>query len=150
MKKWTALGRAVAMGAIVLCSAAARGEPADPCAVPGYLLFGDSLLDRVNAAVKKDKTLQIVALGGVSSTLPGPDGANFAYPARLEAALARRLPGVKVIVTALTKPRQTAAEMAESIDQVTARPKAEFGGMADGNLRRGARNRSRRVPRLGF
>ncbi len=63
MKKWTALGRAVAIGAIVLCSAAARGEPADMCAVPGYLLFGDSLLDRVNAAVKKDKTLQIVALG---------------------------------------------------------------------------------------
>src|SRR5215203_3761843 len=54
MKKWTALGRAVAVGAIVLCSAAARGEPADICAVPSYLLFGDSLLTRVNAAVKKD------------------------------------------------------------------------------------------------
>ena len=107
MKKWTALGRAVAVGAIVLCSAAARGEPADICAVPSYLLFGDSLLNRVNAAVKKDGTLRIVALGGVSSTLPGP-----------EAALSRRLPGVKVIVTTLTKPRQTAAEMAESIDKL--------------------------------
>ena len=91
-------------------------EPADPCAVPGYLLFGDSQLDRVNAEVKKDKTLKIVALGGTSSTLPGPDGATFAYPARLEAALTRRLPGVKVTVTALTKPRQTAEEMAESIE----------------------------------
>ena len=110
MKKWTALGRAVAMGAIVLCSARQRAaKPADPCAVPGYLLFGDSLLDRVDAAVNKDKALKIVALGGTSSTLPGPDGASFAYPARLEAALARRLPGVKVTVTALTKPRQTAA-----------------------------------------
>ena len=39
------------------------GEPADACAVPGYLLFGDSLLDRVNAAVNKDKELKIVALG---------------------------------------------------------------------------------------
>ena len=74
MKKWTALGRAVAVGAIVLCSAAARGEPADICAVPSYLLFGDSLLNRVNAAVKKDGTLRIVALGGVSSTLPGRTG----------------------------------------------------------------------------
>ena len=90
MKKWTALGRAAAIGAIVLCSAAARGEPADICAVPSYLLFGDSLLNRVSAAVKKDKTLQIVALGGVSSTLPGPDGPNFAYPARLEAALVQQ------------------------------------------------------------
>ena len=118
MKKWTALGRAVAMGAIVLCSAAARGEAADICAVPGYLLFGDSQLDRVHAAVNKDKELKIVALGGTSSTLPGPDGASFAYPARLEAALTRRLPGVKVTVTAVTKPRQTAAEMAESIEQL--------------------------------
>src|SRR3954451_17976064 len=102
-KKWTALGRAVAMGAILLCSAVAPGESADLCAVPGYLLFGDSLLNRVNAAVTKGKELKIVALGGVSSTLPGPDGASFAYPARLEAALARRLPGVKVTVTALTR-----------------------------------------------
>ena len=91
MKSWTATGRAVAIGAIVLCSAVARGEPADLCAVPGYLLFGDSQLDRVNAEVKKDKTLRVVALGGTSSTLPGPDGATFAYPARLEAALTRRL-----------------------------------------------------------
>jgi hypothetical protein len=118
MKKWTALARAVAIGAIVLCSAAVRGEPADVCAVPGYLLFGDSLLNRVNTAVTKEKELRIVALGGTSSMLPGPDGPNFAYPARLEAALARRLPGVKVTVTTLTRPRQTADEMAESIDKL--------------------------------
>ena len=118
MKQWTALGRAVAIGAIVLCSAAARGEPADPCAVPAYLLFGDSQLDRVRAAVKKDRALRIVALGGTSSTLPGPDGPSSAYPARLEAALTRRLPGIKVTVTALTMPRQTAAEMAGSIDKL--------------------------------
>ena len=118
MKSWTATGRAVAVGAIVLCSAVVRGEPADLCAVPGYLLFGDSLLNRVSAAVTKEKELKIVALGGVSSTLPGPDGASFAYPARLEAALTRRLPGVRVAVTALTKPRQTAEQMAESIEKL--------------------------------
>jgi hypothetical protein len=118
MKTWTALGRAVATGAILLCGAVARGEAADMCAVPGYLLFGDSLLNRVNAAVTKEKELRIVALGGVSSTLPGPDGPSFAYPARLEAALTRRLPGVKVMVTMLTKTRQTAAEMAESIGKL--------------------------------
>lgn len=118
MKKWTALGRAVAVGAVILCGAAARGEPADVCAVPGYLLFGDSLLNRVNAAVTKEKTLKIVALGGASSTLPGPDGPSFAYPARLEAALERRLPGVKVTVTVETKSRQSAEEMAESIGKL--------------------------------
>jgi hypothetical protein len=118
MKKWTAVGRAVAVVAICLCSAVARGGPADVCAVPGYLLFGDSSLDRVHNEVQKDKELRIVALGGVSSTLPGSDGASFAYPARLQAALAHRLPGVKITVTAVTKPRQTATEMVKSIDQL--------------------------------
>jgi hypothetical protein len=119
MTTWTALGRAVAVGAIVLCSAAAAfGEPADPCSVPGYLLFGDSKLDRVHAAVEKEKALRIAVLGGTSSSLPGPDGVNAAYPARLEAALGRRLPGIKVTVGVVSRPRQTAEQMAESINQL--------------------------------
>lgn len=119
MTTWTALGRAVAVGAIVLCSAAAgRTEPADPCSVPGYLLFGDSKLDRVHAAAEKEKVLRIAVLGGTSSILPGPDGANSAYPARLEAALSKRLPGLKVSVAVVSRPRQTAEQMAESIDQL--------------------------------
>jgi hypothetical protein len=118
MRTSAALGRAVAMAAIVLCSAGAQAEPADPCALPNYLLFGDAPLDRAHAAVEKEKTLRIVALGGTSSTLPGPDGASFAYPARLEAALTRRLPGVKVTVVAATRPRQTAAQMVEAIGQL--------------------------------
>jgi hypothetical protein len=118
MTKWTALGRVAAICTMALCSAAVRGEPADPCAVPGYLLFGDSQLDRVHAAVEKDKELRVVALGGTSSTLPGPEGSSFAYPARLEAALVRRLPGIKVTVTALTKPRLTADQLAENIEKL--------------------------------
>jgi hypothetical protein len=86
--------------------------------VPSYLLFGDALLDRVNAVVAKDKALRIVVLGGVSSTLPGPEGAKFAYPARLEVALRERLPGVKVSIQASIKPRQTASEASDSIDQL--------------------------------
>lgn len=124
MRQWTAVGRAVALvGAIFLCGAGAFGQTADQCAVPGYLLFGDSLLDRVNAAVTKDKTLRVVALGGVSSTLPGQDGPNFAYPARLEAALGQRLPGVKVTVKMVTLPRQSAAEMAAGIAPLLATEK---------------------------
>jgi hypothetical protein len=123
MSMWTAVGRAVAVAALVLCTAGARAQVADSCAVPGYLLFGDSLLQRVNAAVAKDKTLKIVVLGGTSSTLPGADGAAFAYPARLEAALSHRLPDVKVTVTAVTKPRQSADEMAGNIDNLLLDPK---------------------------
>jgi hypothetical protein len=118
MMRWTALGRAVAVGAIILCSAAAGAEPVTPCDVPGYLVFGDAALDHAHAAVAKEKTLRIVTLGGTSSSLPGPDGPSFAYPARLEAGLTRRLPGVKVTVAVVTRPRQTAAQMAESIGQL--------------------------------
>ena len=109
---------AIALGAIVLCSASARAQSAEVCAVPGYLLFGDSLLQRVSAAVGKDKALKIVVLGGTSSTLPGPDGANYAYPARLEATLKRRLPDVAVAVAAQTKPRRSALEGSESIGKL--------------------------------
>ena len=118
MRIWPVFGCAIAAGAIALCGASARAEAPDKCAVPGYLLFGDSLLERVNAAVGKDKTLKIVVLGGASSTLPGADGAQYAYPARLEAALKQRLPGVKVTVEANIKARQTASEAADTIDQL--------------------------------
>ena len=94
MKLQAAIAGAVVVLAMSLCAASARAQSAEACAVPGYLLFGDSPLDRVGAAVAKDRALRIVVLGGSSSTLPGPDGAAFAYPARLEAALrgCRRTP----------------------------------------------------------
>jgi hypothetical protein len=82
------------------------------------LLFGDSLLDRVNTAVIKDKALKILAIGTTSSTLPGPDGTGYAYPARLEAALKRRLSGVAITVVTRAKPRQFASEMAQGIEKL--------------------------------
>lgn len=115
MKTWTAVGRAVAMCAIILCGAGARAQTTDPCAVPNYLLFGEFLLQRVTAAVNKDKAVKILVFGGTSSTLPGPQGATYAYPARLEAALKRRLPSVTVTILTVTKPRQSASQVAESI-----------------------------------
>ena len=119
MKMWTALGQAVAGCAVlVLCNAAAWAEPADSCATPGYLLPTDSQLERVETAVKKDRALKILVLGGTSSTLPGPNGASFAYPSRLDATLRSRLPGIKVAVAAHTKARQSAADMADMIDQL--------------------------------
>ena len=120
MTMGTALGRAVATAAIVLCAATASAEPADPCAAPGYLLFGDSLLERVGAAAKNEKALNIVVLGGASSTLPGPAGASFAFPARLEVALARRLPNLKVSVTADIRSRQTAEQTVDTIEKLLA------------------------------
>lgn len=104
--------------ATVLCAAESRAQQQGDCPVPNYLLFGDSSLDRVNAAVTTHKTLKIVVLGTTSSTLPGRDGTASAYPARLQAALQRRLPGVAITVVSHTKPRQTAAQMAEMLEKV--------------------------------
>ncbi len=118
MTMWTAMGRAAAATAMVLCAATVRAEPADSCAVPGYLLFGDSLLERVGSAVKNDKALKIVVLGGFSSILPGPGGASFAYPARLEVALSSRLPNLKVSVATDIRFRQSAVQMADDIEKL--------------------------------
>jgi hypothetical protein len=113
MKKWIA-----AICAILVCTAAAPAEPQDACAVPGYLLFGDAPLERVAASANKEKKLKIVVLGTASAMLPGPDGTVAAFPARLEATLKRRLPKVEISLVTQTKPRQTAAEMSESIDKL--------------------------------
>ena len=119
----SAIARAVArgaivLGAVVLCSASANAQSAEACAVPSYLLLGESPLQRVHAAVGKEKTLKIVLLGGTSSTLPGRDGANYAYPARLEIVLKTRLPDVTVSVAVHTKPRQLASEASEVIENL--------------------------------
>jgi len=103
--------------ALLLCVAESHAQKAD-CPVPNYLLFGDSALERVHAAAAKNKTLKILVLGTASSTLPGRDGATSAFPARLEAALKRRLPGVSVSVATATKPRQTGRQMADSLEKL--------------------------------
>jgi lysophospholipase L1-like esterase len=85
------------------------------CDIPGYLLFGNYELKRVAEAVAKDRRLTIAVVGTGSSMLAGPDGNRSAYPARLEAALAQRLPSVAVKVVTLVKTRTTAADLAQSM-----------------------------------
>jgi hypothetical protein len=67
-----------------------------------------------------DKTSEIVVLGGAASTLPGRDGAELAFPARLEAALHLRLPGIRAGVAAELRLRPFADEMADAIDKLLA------------------------------
>ena len=96
----------VAVAAVMLSSLALAAER-PPCAVPDYLLFSDSRLDRVSAAVTKQRKLTIAVVGTGSSALAGPDGPPSAYPARLEAALTQRLSGIPVKVVPLVRSRQT-------------------------------------------
>jgi hypothetical protein len=87
----------------------------DNCPVPAFLLFGDNELPHVTAAVKNHRRLDILVVGTTSSTLGGPEGAQSAYPARLEAALKRRLPGIEIRVVTQIKPRNTTAELSKEL-----------------------------------
>jgi lysophospholipase L1-like esterase len=98
----------------------AAAAPAAGCDLPGSILSTDSDLTHVAAAIKARHHLDIAVIGSGSSTLPGPDGAQSAYPARLEAALKARLPGVEIAVTAHVKSRQTTTEMAAELSKILA------------------------------
>ncbi len=110
--------RIVAFLTAFMVAGGAYAQDAYTCDVPGYLLFGDTELSRAGAAAKDQKRLNIAVLGTGSSGLSGPGGAEKGYPARLEARLRARLPGVAVEVKAQIKPRQTAAEMAEGLEKL--------------------------------
>jgi len=110
---------AAAFAALVLAQSATAAER-PRCGVPDYLLFGDSQLKHVSSAVVTEKRLRVSVVGTGSSALAGPDGPPSAYPARLEAVLTQRLPGVKVTVVTLLRTRQTAEDLAKGMDKLVA------------------------------
>jgi len=110
---------AAVLAALVLAQSAAAAER-PRCGVPDYLLFGDSQLKRVSSAVLKQKRLRVSVVGTGSSALAGPDGPPSAYPARLEALLTQRLPGVTVTVVTLLRTRLTAEDLAKGMDKLVA------------------------------
>jgi len=109
------------VGALALlcagCPAAAQ-EPAG-CAIPDHLVVAEHPLPRVAAAVR-ERRLTIAVVGSGSTTLAGADGAAAAYPARLQAALAARLPDLPVKVVPFAKGRETAQDMAKNFPRILA------------------------------
>lgn len=112
----TVLGALVCVG--MLASASARANDADACAVPAYLIASDSALPKVSSVVKDHKPLTIVVVGSRSSSLTGPDGSATSYPARLEAALREKLPGIEIHVVLDLRAKQSAAEVAAELDKI--------------------------------
>lgn len=108
---------------VLACSWGALAQDTDPCEVPSALIASDGNLNRVESLVRDNRRLDIAVFGTGSSTLPGPDGENLAYPARLEAALRRRLPGISVNVTAQIQRGKTTAEMAPTIKKLVSEQK---------------------------
>jgi hypothetical protein len=119
MKLFTALVATIAINWLPAWGAVAEPQP-DACDVPASFLESEIDLGRVTNELKEKHRLDISVLGTGSSSLPGPDGAHFAYPARLEDALKQQLPGNEIKVTAHIQPKQTTANLLGGLDKILA------------------------------
>jgi hypothetical protein len=132
------LGAVVLAGLLAAAPVCAQDTPAAPaqteqkaeqksCDVPADLLNpGDTSLDKVTAAVKERKALEVMVVGSGSSSISSSDGASLAYPARLEGYLRERLPGVAVTVTTSLQPKRTAEEIADMLQALVTERKADL------------------------
>lgn len=108
--------------AVILTAAAARAEDAPAgCEVPAYLLSSDSSLSRVAETLKNGRKLEILVVGGRSSTIE--TSAGTAYPHRLETVLREKLPTVSVNVTVELLAKKTAEEVAPALDKLAEQKK---------------------------
>jgi hypothetical protein len=105
---------------MALLDGAAAAAPADACDVPESLIATEIDLTQVTKAVKDSHRLDISVIGTTSSSLAGPDGARFAYPARLEDLLKQRLTGIEIKVTAHVQARENTADMAAGLEKILA------------------------------
>jgi hypothetical protein len=111
---------AIVLTMVALIDGAAAATPSDKCDVPDSFVSSDSDLAKVTSEVKANQRLDISVIGTGSSALPGPEGAHYAYPARLEAALKEQLQGVAVKVTPHIEARATNADMVGSLGKILA------------------------------
>lgn len=118
------------LAAAPLCAQEVSGDQTKPaerkaCDVPADLLltFGDSVLESVATAVKDTRKLDVLVVGSGSSRLASPDGAAIAYPARFEASMREKLPGITVTVTTSVQPKRTAEEVVEMLPALIAEHK---------------------------
>ncbi len=122
MNRRTLLGGAVA-AAVLAVNCAARAA-AQRCAAPADLLEVDTRLPHLAARLRARLPVTIVAIGGASTRGAAAGSPDNAYPHRLQLALARRFPGVRVTVINKGVPRQTAADMLARFpaDVIAAKP----------------------------
>jgi GDSL-like Lipase/Acylhydrolase family len=119
MRLFSALIATIALNCLPAWGAVAEPQP-DACEVPASFLESEIDLTRASDELKEKHRLDISVLGTGSSSLPGPDGAQFAYPARLEDALKQQLPGNEIKVTAHVQPKQITANMLGGLDKILA------------------------------
>lgn len=98
---------------VALAGTATAAQPPE-CSVAQHQIEQSFPLPHVVAAIAAKK-LNVLVVGAGSSILPGANGANAAYPARLQAALTELLPGVTVTVSTDVKAKRTAAEVVKTL-----------------------------------
>jgi hypothetical protein len=107
----------IVLAALLSAIAPAIAEPDSACNVAAQHARTDFRLPQVARAIA-DKLLNIVVIGSASSSLIDSAGVKKAYPARVEAILTNKLPGVTVHVLTFARPRETAAEMDRALPQI--------------------------------
>jgi hypothetical protein len=116
------MGRGLFLLALLLLAGPAWAEHPAECRLGLQQAEREFPLPQVTRALAA-KRLDILVLGAGSSLLPGSNGARNAYPARLQHALAAKLPGIAVKVTTDVQARRTAAEMVKSLEPALAAAK---------------------------
>jgi hypothetical protein len=108
----------IAAGGIGLLSAPAAAFAQErECSVPERFYAFDPPLTKTSKALAGGREIVIAALGGASTVGLAAGGADFAWPARLAAALAEKFPSARTKVVNLAVARQTAKRAAERFDR---------------------------------
>jgi hypothetical protein len=87
------------------------------CPVPEYFYAHEPLLKKTAKALVGRREVVVAALGGASTMGSAAGGLEFAWPARLGAALTEKLPSARVKVVNLAVAGQTAKRAAERLDR---------------------------------
>jgi acyl-CoA thioesterase I len=106
---------ALALIALAFLGAAAAAGTTEECAAPQELVEDAPRLPATKARLLAKEPVKIVALGGASTAGAASGNPDKAWPARLEAALKRRWPGVPVTVVNKGVPRQKTQDMIERL-----------------------------------
>jgi lysophospholipase L1-like esterase len=105
---------AVAIIGSISLPAGAFGEEQE-CSVPESFYAFEPTLTKTDKALVDGREVIIAVLGGSSTLGRAAGGADFAWPARLAAALSRRFPSGQIKVVNLAVARQTAKGAADRL-----------------------------------
>jgi hypothetical protein len=125
MRLFGAIPAAIGLVSISLLAAFGSAAQADPsateeCEVPPSLIETDLDLNHVLTEVKDKHQLDISVIGTGSSSISGPDGAHYAYPAQLGEVLKQQLSGLEIRVAAHVQLRATTATMVSGLAKILA------------------------------